>query len=143
MTLIPFDTASFTAGATASESTGLTINTLMFLEIRSSISLVCFAVSSPASTTIRSTPSSSALSFAPSLNVTKNGLFKVDTENPILPFPTLSPSPVATFSSPSIVIALQPVMENIIATVRTAAAIFFNFILYSSCIHSAYESLRS
>ena len=116
ITLIPLEIASFTAGATASESTGFTIRTLIFFEIRSSISLVCFAASSPASTTISFSPSVFAFSFAPSLNVTKNGLFKVETENPILPFPDISPDAFSV--SPSIVMALHPVNPN----TRTAAA---------------------
>ena len=105
MTLIPLDTAFFTAGATASESTGFTINTPTFLEIKSSMSLVCFAASSPASTTIRFPPSSSALALAPSARDTKNGLFRVETEKPMAFPPFAEPSEV---SSPSIVIALQP-----------------------------------
>ena len=128
MTLIPAATASCTAGATASESTGLTMRTLIFLEIRSSISLVCFAASSPASTTIRSAPSSSAFASAPSLRVTKNGLFSVDTEKPMLPFPPLPPSVILP-SSPSMVMALQPASENPMTAVSRSAAIFFIFII--------------
>ena len=125
ITLIPFAIASFTAGATASESTGFTIKTLIFFEIKSSISLVCFAASSPASTTIKSLPSSFALSFAPWLNVTKNGLFSVDTENPMLPFPTKLPSELAPFSSPSI---LHPTKENANIADETRATNFLSFI---------------
>ncbi|MPN65017.1 hypothetical protein SDC9_212796 [bioreactor metagenome] len=54
----------------------------MFFDIKSSMSFTCFAESSPASTTISSTPNSAAFAFAPSTNVTKNGLFNVDTDSP-------------------------------------------------------------
>lgn len=134
ITLIPLETASFTAGATASESTGFTIRTLIFFEIRSSISLVCFAASSPASTTISFSPSVFAFSFAPSLNVTKNGLFNVETENPILPFPAASPD---TFSvSPSIIIALQPVTPNTITAAASTLTNLFILIPYSPLLEN-------
>ena len=126
ITFIPFAIASFTAGATASESTGFTIKILIFFEIKSSISLVCFAASSPASTTIKSLPSSFALSLAPWLKVTKNGLFNVDTENPILPFPTTAPSEPALDSSPSI---LHPTNENASIADDTRVTIFLSFII--------------
>ena len=44
----------------------------------------CLAVSSLASTTSSSAPRAWALAVAASVIVTKNGLFKVDTEKPIL-----------------------------------------------------------
>src|SRR5690625_4986092 len=56
--------------------------------IRSAMSLTCFAESSCASTTFTSYPFSSAAASRPSFNVTKNGLFNVDTLRPI----TTSPS---------------------------------------------------
>ena len=44
--------------------------------------LVCFAVSSEALTTLKLILSSFAFCFAPSERLTKNGLFKVETDNP-------------------------------------------------------------
>ena len=46
------------------------------------MSLVCFAVSSEALTTLKLILSSFAFCFAPSERLTKNGLFKVETDNP-------------------------------------------------------------
>ena len=128
ITLIPFEIASFTAGATASESTGFTIRTDTFLDTRSSTSLVCLAASSPASTVISFAPFSSASACAPSARLTKNGLFNVDTDNPIAPFPTTPFSPTSAVPSPSIVMIWHPAAEDNIAHAAVRATIFFIFI---------------
>ena len=54
ITLTPAALADLTAGATASESTGLIIITFAPFETKSSMSLICFTTSSPASTTVKS-----------------------------------------------------------------------------------------
>ena len=128
ITLIPWDMALFTAGATASESTGLTISTPTFLDTKSSMSLVCLAASSPASTTTSSTLFSVAAFLAPSVRVTKNGLFRVETEKPIT-FPLL---PSLTFSSPSMVMALQPPIVISIVPAAISASIFLIFTVFPS-----------
>ena len=146
MTLMPFSIASSTAGATASESTGLTIRTAIFLEIRSSMSLVCFAESSPASTTMRSTPSSFAFASAPSDRVTKKGLFRVDRDRPTLPSTAAAPSSAAAVSSPASAASVSAAvvsaglllphaaMERTMMDAVASAASFFSFIPFSSIL---------
>ncbi len=83
MTGIPALLAATIAFPTASESVGLIrIKSTPWVN-KSSILDNSFAASFCESNTINSTPISSALASAPSFNVTKNGLFKVERIKPI------------------------------------------------------------
>src|SRR5919112_6874907 len=70
------------------------------------MSSCCWAVSFCASETMSSAPASSAALWAPSRRVTKNGLFSVETESPILapppsPPPRWQPAARASARTPS------------------------------------------
>src|SRR5699024_9401629 len=93
-----WELADSIAVTTASESTGLTSRTSIFCCNKSSISLNCVDASSCASVTTMSYPASSAAASAPSRNVTKNGLFKVEMDRPIFTESSEDPS---EFSPPS------------------------------------------
>src|ERR687897_465672 len=84
--------AASIAGTTASESTGFTRITFTCWVTKFWMSSCCWAVSFCASETMSSAPASSAALWAPSRRVTKNGLFSVETESPILA-PPPSPPP--------------------------------------------------
>ena len=70
----------------AAESTGLTIRTLTPCSIRSETSLACLAGSFCASTILTSTPCLAASALTLSAILTKNGLFCVETEKPMVIF---------------------------------------------------------
>src|SRR5215217_3386052 len=84
--------AASIAGTTASESTGFTRIAFTCWVTKFWMSSCCWAVSFCASETMSSAPASSAALWAPSRRVTKNGLFSVETESPILA-PPPSPPP--------------------------------------------------
>ena len=106
----------------AAESTGFTKSTLTPCWSRSATSLACFAGSFWASTIFTLTPSSLAFASTPSLTETKNGLFKVEMEKPIVVVP-LFLSAAGADSSPE----LQPAISitDIISTAITANKVFF------------------
>ncbi len=79
---MPASLAFWIEGTIASASVGLTSSASTPFWIRSSTLVASLAGSSCASTTISSTPAFPAASSAPSFNVTKNGLFNVDSDSP-------------------------------------------------------------
>src|SRR5215203_5186231 len=82
------------------------------------MSSCCWAVSFCASETMSSAPASSAALWAPSRRVTKNGLFSVETESPILapppsPPPRWQPAARAVARTASSIVALVLILLSL------------------------------